>query len=103
MDASSYGVELAAEQAGNFLVLQFLEAAEEQDLPLFLRQLLERALQQLDFLLFHGGIRWEQAGAFLARRPARAETSENGRCGRCAQSGKPRRGRASRGGSSGGI
>src|SRR2546429_97822 len=58
MDASSYGVELAAEQAGNFLVLQFLEAAEEQDLPLFLRQLLERALQQLDFLLFHGGIRW---------------------------------------------
>src|SRR2546429_9936595 len=57
MDASSYGVELAAEQAGNFLVLQFLEAAEEQDLPLFLRQLLERALQQLDFLLFHGGIR----------------------------------------------
>src|SRR2546429_8987630 len=65
MDASSYGVELAAEQAGNFLVLQFLEAAEEQDLPLFLRQLLERALQQLDFLLFHGGIR-----AVAARAPA---------------------------------
>src|SRR6516165_4053204 len=56
MDASSYGVELAAEQAGNFFVLQFLEAAEKQDLALFLRQLPKRALQQFDFLLFLSGI-----------------------------------------------
>src|SRR5215472_7581822 len=56
MDARSYGIELAAEQAGNFFVLQFLEAAEKQDLTLFLRQLLKRALQQFDFLLFLGGI-----------------------------------------------
>src|SRR5256884_9993262 len=82
MDASSYGVELAAEQAGNFLVLQFLEAAEEQDLPLFLRQLLERALQQLDFLLFHGGIRWRNRREHFSRRspPPRQlpQTSDTG-------------------------
>src|SRR5258708_8429969 len=58
VDASSYGVEFAPEKAGNFLVLQFLKAAEKQDFSLSLRQLLERALQQLDFLLLLGGIRW---------------------------------------------
>ena len=46
-----------AEKSGNFLILQFLKAAEKQDFSLFLRQLLERALQQFDFLLLLRGIR----------------------------------------------
>src|SRR2546430_10259870 len=47
VDARSYGVEFAAEKGGNFLILQFLKAAEEQDFSFFLRQLLESALQQI--------------------------------------------------------
>src|SRR6266550_3142086 len=54
VDARSDGVEFAAEKSGNFLILQFLKAAEKQDFSFFLRQLLERALQQFDFLLLRG-------------------------------------------------
>src|SRR5438034_2942499 len=57
VDARSDGVEFAAEKSGNFFILQFLKAAEKQDFSFFLRQLLERALQQFDFLLLLRGIR----------------------------------------------
>src|SRR5256884_9198628 len=62
VDARSYGVEFAAEKGGNFLILQFLKAAEEQDFSFVLRQLLERALQQFDFLLLLRGIRGKNRG-----------------------------------------
>src|SRR5205814_1304760 len=62
VDARSYGVEFAAEKGGNFLILQFLKAAEEQDFSFFLRQLLESALQQFDFLLLLRGIRGNKRG-----------------------------------------
>src|SRR5437016_10273537 len=61
-DAGSDGVEFAAEKSGNFLILQFLKAAEKQDFSFFLRQLLERALQQFDFLLLLRGIRGKNRG-----------------------------------------
>src|SRR5437762_1792221 len=57
VDARSDGVQFAAEQAGNFLVLQFLKTAKKQDFSFFLRQLLKRALQQFHFLLLLRGIR----------------------------------------------
>src|SRR5438876_7637981 len=57
VDARSDSVEFAAEKSGNFLILQFLKAAKKQDFSFFLRQLLERAVQQFDFLLLLRGIR----------------------------------------------
>src|SRR5436309_11557246 len=62
VDARSDGVEFAAEKSGNFLILQFLKAAQKQDFSFFLRQLLERALQQFDFLLLLRGIRGKNRG-----------------------------------------
>src|SRR2546429_7258022 len=62
VNARSDGVEFAAEKIGNFLILQFLKAAEKQDFSFFLRQLLERALQQFDFLLLLRGIRGKNRG-----------------------------------------
>src|SRR6267154_4422989 len=62
VDARSDGVEFAAEKSGNFLILQFLKAAEKQDFSFFLRQLLERASQQFDFLLLLRGIRGKNRG-----------------------------------------
>src|SRR5438034_5196631 len=57
VDARFDGLEFAAEKSGNFLILQFLKAAQKQDFSFFLRQLLERALQQFDFLLLLRRIR----------------------------------------------
>src|SRR5690348_15835344 len=57
MDVRSDGVEFAAERSGNFPILHFLKAAQKQDFSCFLRQLLERPLQQFDFLLLLRRIR----------------------------------------------
>src|SRR5207245_1751412 len=51
VDARSNGIEFAAQEFGNFLVLQFLKAAEQQNFSFVFRQLLEGALQQFDFLV----------------------------------------------------
>ena len=56
MNARSNGVELAAEKFRNFLLLQFLKAAETKDFPLVFWQQRESALQKFHFLLFLGGV-----------------------------------------------
>src|SRR5947207_3647888 len=38
VDARSDGVEFAAEKSGNFLILQFLKAAEKRNFPFFFRK-----------------------------------------------------------------
>src|SRR5437762_12709197 len=62
VDARTYGVEFGEEKGGNFLILQFLKAAEEQDFSFFLRQLLESGSKQIDFLLLLRGIHGKKRG-----------------------------------------
>src|SRR6266513_446608 len=62
VDARSDGVQFATEKDGNFFILQFLKAAEKQDFSFFLRQLLERTVQQFGFLLLLRRIRGKNGG-----------------------------------------
>ena len=56
MHANFHGAGFAAEQARDFLVLQFLKAAKHQNFPLVFGKLHERALKKLRLLLSLGGV-----------------------------------------------
>ncbi len=56
MDADFDGAGFAAEEARDFFVLQFLEAAEDEDFAFVFGELHQRALEELRFLLAFGGV-----------------------------------------------
>ena len=56
MDADFDGAGFAAEEAGDFVVFHFLEAAEDEDFAFVFGELHERALEELRFLLALGGV-----------------------------------------------
>ena len=56
MDADLYGGDAAADQAGDFVVAKFLEAAEDQQLAFFFGELHQGAVQEFGFLLLLRGV-----------------------------------------------
>ena len=56
MDADFDGAGFAAEEARDFVVLQFLEAAEDEDFAFIFGKLHQGALEELRFLLAFGGV-----------------------------------------------
>src|ERR1700693_1903083 len=56
MDADFYGGDAAADQAGDFVVAKFLEAAEDQQLAFFFGELQQGAMEEFGLLLLLRGV-----------------------------------------------
>src|SRR6202023_276362 len=56
MDAHFYGGDAAADQARDFVVAKFLEAAEDQEFAFFLGELHQGAMQEFGLLLLLRGV-----------------------------------------------